>query len=114
MSDGSQSLDGTHRREHWKPRPGNYYIYPGTWIRDRLGILHDKGVVSEIGDQHTSGTVKIGWYPKGTEWVSAPTFRQRLREGRYVIDDEQHPFDKVDWAVAPSLNTGTEQQEGGR
>lgn len=65
---------------------GRHYIGPGTWIRDRWYPEEQIGVVSEILDIHDSGTLKIQWYPNGTEYISATMFRGELRRGRYALD----------------------------
>jgi hypothetical protein len=100
------------RRESWKPRNGNYYISDGTWVCDRFAPMDRFGVVADILDAHESGTVKIFWYSGSTDYLSAPAFRQKLRDGRYAIDDGQHPYDKVEWETERSAEPGTDQLEG--
>jgi hypothetical protein len=71
----------------------------GTWVKDTLRSPEQIGVVKEIGDMHEGGSVVILWYNNSTEVLSTVSFRQKLQRGRYIIDPDQHPYDKVDWEV---------------
>jgi len=96
-SDAGGAQPPAYDPESWKPEAGNYYICDGTWLRDLRHCGPDRGVVREVMD---SGRVVVMWFPNSTEYMSARSFRQKLRSGRLVIDEEQHPYDKVDWEVS--------------
>jgi hypothetical protein len=82
--------------EDWKPVAGNYYLTKGTWLRDRLsGRL---GVISEI-DADRTAAVTILWHPNRIQHCSAQSLRDYLRRGRYTVDGDQHPYDKLAWAT---------------
>ncbi|RLM83681.1 hypothetical protein D3D02_16905 [Halobellus sp. Atlit-38R] len=67
---------------------GNHYICAGTWVRDRSdSSLHTLGVVSRVCDAHESGTLVIEWFPNATQHISQPMFLEKLRCGRWAIDD---------------------------
>lgn len=64
------------------------YIRRGTWLMDRRHHADTVGCVSGILDMHESGTVRIQWRdPQSTEYISAPMFREHLRNGEWVIDE---------------------------
>lgn len=110
MSD--TSTGGVERdRESWKPRPGNFFIMEGTWVRSPGSALHDgPGVVSNIEshgpESPRDGSINILWFPNSSEHLSAMTFFKKLRDGRLVVDGAQHPYDKVEWNDR-SLDTDT-------
>lgn len=92
------------RAGHEYSRPGNYYIMEGTWVRRPQSSYKELGVVASIEphgpDSPRDGSITILWFPNGSEHLSAQLFFRKLREGRLVVDERQHPYDKNGWEHA--------------
>lgn len=90
--------------EHEYNRPGNYYIMEGTWVRAPGSLMHNLGVIAEIeehgDDSPREGSVNILWYSDSSEHLSMMSLRHKLQTRQLVVDDSQHPYDKVDWEMA--------------
>ena len=79
--------------ETMPPRPGNYFIYEGVWIRDAVQQLHRFGVVTRIDDSD----ITIQWYPNSVSHTSPRMFRHKLRRGHWEIDRGQTPYRQQEW-----------------
>lgn len=91
--------------DHEYHNPGNYYIMKGTWVRAPSVEHRDLGVISNIREHDTDGprkgTINILWFPDTSEHLSAMALRHKLRTGALVVDNSQHPYDKVSWKTGP-------------
>lgn len=102
--DGGDRQDGGVDREYG--RPGNYYIMEGTWVRAPQSPMRELGVISEIQEHGPKspreGSVTILWHPNSSGHLSMMSLRHNLRTRRLVVDDSQHPYDKVAWETDPA------------
>lgn len=105
MSENNTDSYTSDTERHEYHEPGNYYIMEGTWVRSPRLSHKDLGVVSSIEshgpESPRDGTINILWFPDSSEHLSATSLWRKLRTGRLVVDDRQHPYDKVSWEVRP-------------